>query len=328
MLYSSQGRRLLWRRHTGNKRFRYSLLMCLGSASGGTVNLFSDVTSTCIVTSLPTNAIVANDCTSTPGISEFANGNLGIRVDWGEDLFELGYEVNASLDLSNGQSSNPNYVATEAVTGHLDYHQDFVITGGSGDGFITSFLTNEIASGEGGSCGVAISTGETDPNAPRSTVPFTFGVPFDVQIFVDVNSQISAPYMWAPSKGPGCQNDNYVQLFNSQGQSLTDFDVEPVPEPQTWALVAAGLLGCCLMTLKSQHQKRVGVFSGADGGGQNPHGCQARRATRGSTNRKTRVLSGFTRPHGVFRRERRGARTRQSAERAIGCLVKPKKDRN
>jgi hypothetical protein len=155
---------------------RYLLLfLSLAPAWGGSINLGGSVTSNCVVRTLPTNAVVANDCNSTPGISASWNGSLFIGAQWGGDAFAVNYGGQDSLHLSNGPAVDPNLVATETVTGHLEYQQDFIITGGSGFGFISSTLVNDVLAGGGITCGVSISTGETNPNGPQGTVPFTFG---------------------------------------------------------------------------------------------------------------------------------------------------------
>ncbi len=227
---------------------RYLLLfLSVASAWGGSMNLYGVGTSSCVITTLPTDIVVANDCNSTPGISASGAGNLFIGVAWGTNIFQIVYAGSDGLIVAN-HAADPNLVATESVSGHLESDQNFIITGGSGIGYISSSLLNEGDPG-GVTCGANISTGETNPAAPRGTVPFTFGVPFSVQIFVDINSQLSAPHLYSPTLGGGCQNAFPVQLYNSQGQSLTGFDIEPTetPEPRTWPLLSAGLFGCWLM---------------------------------------------------------------------------------
>ena len=237
---------------SGNQVRYLLLLLSLAPAWGGSINLISNATLSCTVTTLPTNAVVANDCNSTPGISVFGNGSLFIKAAWGQDVFTIDYNAGDGLLVLNG-AADPNLVATGTVLGHLEYDQNFIITGGSGFGFISSSLPNNFDSGGGATCGVMISTGETSPNGPNGTVPFTFGVPFSVHIVADVNLQLSAIHAVNRQNGGGCNNNNGIFLFDSQGHALTSFDAEPTdlplletPEPGTWLLVSAGLFGCRL----------------------------------------------------------------------------------
>jgi hypothetical protein len=225
------------------------LFLSLVPAWGGSINLFGIGSSSCVVTTLPTNDIVANDCNSTPGISASGAGSLFIGVAWGEGIFQVNYAGSDGLMVSN-TAADPNLVATESVSGHLEYDQNFIVTGGSGIGYISSSLPQEGDPG-GANCGFSVSTAAMNPGGEA---PFIFGVPFTVQIFVDLNSQLSAPHLFNRNAGADCQNTFGPQLFNAQGQALTGFDIEPTeaPEPRTWLLLSAGLLGCWLMKSRTK----------------------------------------------------------------------------
>jgi len=235
---------------------RYLLLfLSLAPAWGGSINLISLPTFSCVVTTLPTNAVVANDCNSTPGISASGNGNLGIKVQWGEDLFSIFSAASFGVMIGNF-AADSNLVATETLFGHLEYDQNFIITGGSGSGFISPNLLSE-SDGHNTSCSVIISTGETNTTDPNGLLSFTFGIPFHLQISVDIYKQLSASHGTSPAlpdNGGGCDKIGTPTLLDLQGHSLNSFDLEPTdlplqetPEPRTWLLVSAGLFGCWLM---------------------------------------------------------------------------------
>jgi len=112
------------------------IFLSLAPAWGGSITLFGGATSSCVVTTLPTNAIVANDCDSTPGISASGSGQLSINVQWGKNMFQVITSLTSSATASN-EATDPNLIVTESLAGHLEYDQNFIITGGSGVGFIS-----------------------------------------------------------------------------------------------------------------------------------------------------------------------------------------------
>jgi hypothetical protein len=120
------------------------LLLCLSGLSAipawcGSITVPFNPTISCIVTTVPPNPIVANGCSSTPGItSNIGSSGVGIVVNWGPNNFNLAVSSGFSI-LLRESPADLNLAVRGSIMGHVEYSQDFILTGGPGLALVGGF---------------------------------------------------------------------------------------------------------------------------------------------------------------------------------------------
>jgi hypothetical protein len=105
----------------------------------GSITIPFNPTISCIVTTVPPNPIVTNDCSSTPGISSnIGSSGVGIVVNWGPNNFNLAVSSGFSI-LLRESLADLNLAVTGSIMGHVEYSQDFILTGGPGLALVGGF---------------------------------------------------------------------------------------------------------------------------------------------------------------------------------------------
>lgn len=227
------------------------------SGWAGTILLSQQPQPECQVVSFATKEVVSDDCYNVPGIDYGPSGIMEMRATWGDTL--------ALQLVSHHAVGYYNNTTDLEVVGFYDtaivYEQDFVLTGGSGLVDVSVIGDYLLESGRP-RCSLSIDTGSEVLFPTRSSGPdmFTigFGVPFGIYMSAGVSGPISAPplsgFGGGFMQGGSCQDLATLSFAPRPeavitGQVLVEpFDapppgVEDVPEPGTFLMLAAGLIG-------------------------------------------------------------------------------------
>jgi hypothetical protein len=211
--------------------------------------LFFTLTTGCIAAATITTQVNCNGVVSNSSCSD--------------SYFSASVSIGAGFSISADalQESNPFLFASVSATATFQDDYLFTVTGGSGSGMVEPCITASWDADRGGA-GAGISFGSAslsgggsqggfsqscEGGSPISLLPFTFGVPQMVSVFMSA----SADAPTTSSEGDASASLDGFQFFDDSGNqlsnvhfSLVSASVSPsVPEPGMWfPLLAVFLL--------------------------------------------------------------------------------------